>query len=440
MKNIEQLEKELKEEKAANQILNNQLQQSNEELQLIKDTISNINYMRGEFVYSINNSIRTPLFGMVGLAEYLLNLEKVSAQRDYFKRIKSSGEFILTTIDDMLDFFKAETDSLEITNIDFKLRTCIDETLNKLAAIGFEKNINLSYNVTADTPDNIIGDPYRLRQIIYNLLRDLIKYTEDIEIFFDIDFQILQNNTVQLDFHLKSTDSNIPEEVLEIITEIRENSESTPIFDFKEYGINLALSEQLIRLMKGKFWIEQPENKGAYFSFSIRVKRQGNQAESTLISTESSIKGTTILIVEDNATNRYILENILIQWKTQPIIAENNEKAIQILKKAKLESRNIDLVILNNNIPNMDGFELGKLIADEFNDIVGDMMLIASNGKRGDATRCQEIGIHAYLLKPIQQSDLYNGILTLLQKNENSNDHVHLITRHSIRENLPESD
>ncbi|MCP4755965.1 MAG: response regulator [Proteobacteria bacterium] len=433
MGETDEFKAELEQERKAKEALKELLETRTEELRSAVAAAQTANNARERFLASLNHEIRSPLNGMLEMTELLVDTELSSEQANYLNTIKTSGHTVVSFIDDIIDFSKIETETPQLDLIDFKLRHCIDEAIRGLAFRASQKGLKLAYEVETDVPDQVIGDPFRLRQILINLVRNSIRYTEEGEIVVSVGLDSKGTDSTTLHFEVSDTGIGIDEKQRNKISELFDRDfESTPKrLGYDDSGIGLALSSRLVHIMDGRIWIDSRIGMGSIFHFTTDLKWRPETTEETVPHTNVDIEDLQVLVIDDNSTNRYILENILFNWGTRPTGAENRDATLQILEEARQQGRTFEIVLVNDNVPKMDGFNVSQWLKENYHDVVTKIILLSSMGQRGDAVKCEKIGISAYLLKPLKPSELLSGIYAVVSQEESSK----LITRHTIREN-----
>jgi CheY-like chemotaxis protein len=366
---------------------------------------------------------------MIGLA---LDTSLTAEQEQYLGMAKASADSLLNIINDVLDFSKIEAGKLDLESIEFDLQDSLDPTLKTLALRAHEKGLELNYRVEAEVPDVLVGDPGRLRQIVVNLTGNAIKFTEQGEVTVRVEKEWEEEGSISLHFSVQDTGIGIPLEKQSAVFEAFTQADGSTARRYGGTGLGLTISRRLVNLMGGRIWLESVSGQGSTFHFTVRlaVARRCPIAEPAQ---QVNLEGVRVLVVDDNRTNRHILEGLLACWRMKPTLAEGAPAALGCLERALDEDQPFALILLDAGMPKMDGFALVEKIRGNPQLTGTVIIMLISVGRRGDAVRCRELGVAGYITKPIGQRELLNGISQALANELHGSAHP-LITRHSPRE------
>ncbi len=392
---------------------------------------------KSEFLANMSHEIRTPMNGILGMVELALDANPAPDIREYLEAIKESANALMGLLNDVLDFSRIEARRVELEKIPFNLRDTVEQAVSSLAIQAEKKGLELACRVAPDLPLHYIGDPGRLRQIILNLVSNAIKFTDEGEVVVSVEQAKRKGREVTLLFGVRDTGIGIPKDKQKVIFEAFTQADSSTTRRYGGSGLGLAIASQLVQLMGGRIWVESEVGKGSVFYFTATLTLQRKGEARIIPARVEQLRSLPVLVVDDNATNRKILSELLSAWHFVPTEAASGAEAIKLLKEAAQQQRPFELVILDVHMPEMDGFQVAAAIRNHPSLSSPVIIMLTSAGMRGDAARCRELGVSGYLTKPVRQSDLLNAIMLAFGKRPSKASSSILITRHYIRENQP---
>ena len=386
------------------------------ELELSKSRAEDATEAKSAFLANMSHEIRTPLTAILGMTSLALDTRLTSEQKDYLTTVRSSAEALLDVINDVLDFSKIEAQRLDLESTEFDIRETVGDAVALLAHRAAEKGLELLFDIAGDVPATVVGDPGRLRQVLLNIVGNAVKFTSKGEVVVHVTLEpehVGDDGRVWLNFAVIDSGIGIPQDKLAHVFEAFTQADASTTRRYGGTGLGLAIARRLVELMDGRLSVTSEEGRGSTFHFTAGFQPSAIDGEGVRPARPRELEGLRVLVVDDHATNRRILLEMLAGWRMKPVAVADALSALKELQEASPTSRRYHAVISDCQMPEVDGYTLAKWIKHDDRLRQTPFVMLTSLGRSEDPARLRRLGISRYLTKPVKHSDLFDALASL---------------------------